>query len=367
MLNESLNGSFDFECLSAKLVDHQKDHRTDLHFHSVAPLKSSIFYQINVEKDESKVLSTLQKDTFTDGTLKSFIRKMWSLKNDRQLPDDTALCSLSMFLPDAASRWWEDTRPFVKNWNLAVALMLKVLNDKRTLLDAWRELENSYHQYDKHLTPFICEQRILLAEIRQFNIGLTEQMEIDLIFSKLNPTIKRKIDRKKITTFDDLVKLAESHGLMECDPNFEDSDERCSYCNLHGHTDSICLAKKYEEDREKQVERYRSSDIPYILIKINGIPEYVHLATDSELNIITDQLYGKLLQRGCIFESSKQVIATYRSNKKNVLQMTTVIVEANQHLIVTPVVKLQNTRGYKNCFGMNFIESCDLLSYLGCE
>lgn len=367
MLNESMNSSFDFECLSAKLIDHTKDHQTNLDFHSVASLKSSIFRQIVTETNESKVLSTLQKDSFTAETLKSFIRKMWSLKNDRKLADDTAISAMSLLLPEAASKWWEDTRKYVKNWNLAVALILKVLDDKRTLLDAWREFEESYHQYDKHLKSFLTEQRILLAEIRQFNLALTEQMEIDLIFYKLNPTIRKKIERKKVTSFDELIKLAESNRLMECDPNLEDSNDRCTHCKRLGHTDNICNDKKNEIDKEEQKKRYRSSVIPSIPIKLNGIPDYVHLATDSHLNVITDQLYSKLLQRGCLFESSKQVVSTFRSNKKNVLQMTTVVVECNNNLIITPVVKLQNTRGNKNCFGMTFIESCDLLSFVGCE
>lgn len=367
MLNESMNSSLDLECLSAKLIDHVKDHVTDLSVHSVSSLNSSIFHQINVETNESKVLSTLQRDSFTAETLKSFIRKMWSLKNDRKLADETALSALSLLLPEVASKWWEDTRPYVKNWNLAVALILKVLDDKRTLLDAWREFENSYHQFDKHLKPFLTEQRILLAEIRQFNIGLTEQMEIDLVFYKLNTTIRKKIERKKMTSFEELMKLAEAQHLTECDPNLENWNEKCSYCKRPGHTERICFDKSNETDREEQKKRYRSSLIPSIPIKLNGIPDYVHLATDSHLNVITDQLYCKLLQRGCQFESSKQVVSTVRSNKKNHLQMTTVIVECNNNLIITPVVKLQNTRGNKNCFGISFIESCDLLTYVGCE
>lgn len=367
MLNDSMNSSFDLECLSAKLVDHVKDHATNLDYHSVASLKSSLFHQIDVETNETKVLSTLQKESFTAETLKSFIRKMWSLKNDRNLADETAISALSLLLPEAASKWWEDTRPYVKNWNLAVALILKVLDDKRTLLDAWREFENSYHQFDKHLKPFLIEQRILLAEIRQLNVTLTERMEIDLIFYKLNATIRKKIERKRVTSFDELTKLAESQHLMECDPNLENWNERCTYCKRPGHTDNVCFDKKYEAEREEQKKRYRSSVIPSIPIKLNGIPDYVHLATDSHLNVITDQLYCKLIQRGCQFESSKQIVSTVRSNKKNVLQMTTVIVECNNHLIVTPIVKLQNTRGNKNCFGMSFIEACDLLTYVGCE
>lgn len=367
MRNESLNSSIDFECMSAKLLDHVKDHQTNLYCHSVASLRSSIFHQINVETNDSKVLSTLQKDLFTAETLKNFIRKMWSLKNDRKLADETAVSALSLLLPEVASKWWEDTRPYVNSWSLAVALILKVLDDKRTLLDAWREFETSYHQFDKHLKPFLTEQRILLAEIRQFNITLTEQMEIDLIFCKLNPTIRRRIERKRVSSFEDLIKLAGSLNLLECDPNIEDWDKKCSYCKRCGHLESICCDKKYAADGDEQKKRYRSSAIPSIAIKLNGIPDYVHLATDSHLNIITDQLYNKLVQRGCLFESSKQVVSTFKSNKKNILQMTTVAVECNNRLILTPVVKLQNSRGNKNCFGMSFIESCDLLTYVGCE
>lgn len=339
----------------------------NLDLHSVASLESSIFRQISVETNESKILSTLQKESFTTETLKNFIRKMWKLKNDRNLPDETAISALSMLLPEPASKWWEDTRPYVKNWNLAVALIIKVLDDKRTLLDVWKEFEDSYHQYDKHLKPYLNEQRILLAEIRQFNVGLSEQLEIDLIFYKLNPSIRKKIERKRIVTFEDLVKQAESQNLLGSDPSPIDWLIKCSFCTRFGHTDNSCIDKKYEAEKDEQQKRYRLSAIPSIPIKLNGIPDYVHLATDSHLNIITDQLYCKLLQRGCIFESSKQIVSTVRSNKKNVLQMTTVLVECNNVLCVTPVVKLQNTRGNKNCFGMGFIECCDLLAYVGCE
>lgn len=367
MLNESMNSSFDLECLSARLIDHVNDHITHLDLHSVASLKSSIFQQINVETNETKVLTSLQNHLFTSETLKGFIRKMWNLKNERKLSDETAVSALSMLLPDAASKWWEATKPFVKSWNLAVALILKVLDEKRSLQNAWRELEISNHQYDRHLKPFLNEQRILIAEIRHFHTNLTEQMEIDLIYYKLNPTIRKKIERKRISTFEELIKLAESYHLMECDPNLKDWNTKCSYCQRCGHTEDICVEKKYQGDKEEQRTRYQNSIIPSIPVKINGIPDFVHLATDSQLNIITDQLYCKLLQRGCFFESSKQVVATIQSNKKNVLQITTVTVECNGFLIFTPVVKLQNSRGNKNCFGMSFIESCDLLTYVGCE
>lgn len=344
-----------------------KDHNTRLDFHSAASLESSIFHQINVETNEDIILSSLQSESFTAASLKSFIRKMWLLKNDRKLPDETAVNALSLMLPEPASKWWEITRPHVKDWYLAVALLLKVLDHKRTLLAAWEEFQTTHHQYDKHLKPFVTEQRILLAEIGQPKIALTEQMEIDLIFYKFNPTIRRKIERKRFSSFDELIKLAESLHLDEGDPNLTNWNEKCTHCERPGHMVNNCIEKKYEEDKVEQKRRYTSSIIPSIPVTLNGIPDYVHLATDSELNIITDQLYLKLLQRGTLFETTKQIVATVRSNKKNVLQIATVLVECNNHLIITPVVKLQNTRGNKNCFGMGFIECCDLLSYVGCE
>lgn len=361
MTNGSINGGFDLECLSATIIDHQKDHTTNLDLHSAVSLSSSIFRRINVETSESKVLSHIQKDILTPETLKSFIRKMWMLKDERKLSDETACSALSMLLPDVAAEWWETARPYVKSWNLAVALILKVLDEKRTLGHAWRELEHSSHQHDKHLKPFLNEQLILLAEIGHFKVPLTEQLKIDLVFHKLSPSIRKQINRNTFTTFHELLKLAKSYGLMESDPN---STGACKCCNHRSHTDDMCVDKKYEDYIAAQKERYGSSAIPSIAIKLNGIPEYVHLATDSQLNVITDQLYYKLVQRGCVFESSQQVVATIRSNKKNVLQMTTVIVECNDRLIITPVVKLQSSRGNKNCFGINFIESCSLLPYL---
>ncbi|XP_037027134.1 uncharacterized protein LOC119067927 isoform X1 [Bradysia coprophila] len=352
----------DMECFTAIIIDHNTDHTTNLTFHAAASFTSSIYHKINVVTNESKALSSLQREPFTAESLKGFIRKIWSLKIERKLSDDTAVSALSLLLPDVASKWWEDTRPFVENWHLAVALILKVLDSKRTLRDAWREFESSNHQYDRHLISFLAEQRILLAEIRQSNVVLPEKTEIDLIFHKLNPTIRKKIERKKITSFDELIRQAKSNGLMECDPNLSDLNEKCTYCQQHGHNDTTCFNRKCEADQAKQRQRYETSSVPSIPMKVNGIPDFVHFVTDTRLNIITDCLYGKLLQRGCLFEPSKQVVASTVTTRNNILQMATVLVECNERLIVTPVIKLQNSRGNKNCFGIDFTESCDLIT-----
>lgn len=354
----------DVECLSAKIIDHCKDHMTNLSSHSAALLTSSIFHKINVETNESKVLSSLQREAFTEQSLKGFIRKIWSLKNERNLPDDTAVSALSLLLPDVASRWWEDTRPFVNSWNLGVALMLKVLNSRRTLQEVWSEFETSNHQLDRQLGSFLREQRILLAEIRQYNIILPEQLEIDLIYFKLNSKIRKKIDRKQIASFDE---LAYAQRFLESNPSQSGSNEICSHCRQPGHNDTMCFGSRYEVECAEQKPRYQNSHIPYIAMKLNGIPDFVHLASDSDLNIITDSLYWKLVQRGCLFETSKQIVKSNLSKKQNVVQMTTAIVECNERLVVAPVVKLQNVRGYKNCFGIDFILACDLLSYLAKE
>ncbi|XP_037027135.1 uncharacterized protein LOC119067927 isoform X2 [Bradysia coprophila] len=324
----------DMECFTAIIIDHNTDHTTNLTFHAAASFTSSIYHKINVVTNESKALSSLQREPFTAESLKGFIRKIWSLKIERKLSDDTAVSALSLLLPDVASKWWEDTRPFVENWHLAVALILKVLD----------------------------KQRILLAEIRQSNVVLPEKTEIDLIFHKLNPTIRKKIERKKITSFDELIRQAKSNGLMECDPNLSDLNEKCTYCQQHGHNDTTCFNRKCEADQAKQRQRYETSSVPSIPMKVNGIPDFVHFVTDTRLNIITDCLYGKLLQRGCLFEPSKQVVASTVTTRNNILQMATVLVECNERLIVTPVIKLQNSRGNKNCFGIDFTESCDLIT-----
>lgn len=354
----------DQDCLSARIIGPLNYGVMDVYFHSPALLTSSIFHKINAETNESKVLSSLQREAFTADSLKDFIRKVWSLKNDRNLPDDTAMNALSLLLPDVASRWWEDTRPFVKNWNLAVALILKVLDSRRTLQDAWREFESCNHQYDRHLSSFLMEQRVLLAEIRQSNIILSEQTQIDLIYYKLNSSLRKRIEREKITSFNELMKQAEMCGLTEFDPEREDPNEICKSCQQPGHDSKLCFGSVYESELVKQKPRYVSSDIPYIAIKLNGIPDYVHLSTDSHVNVISDSMYTKLVHRGCAFETTKQIVASSITEKLNVLKLATVIVECNHRLVSTPIVKLQSSRGNKNCFSLNFIEACDLLPYL---
>lgn len=173
--------------------------------------------------------------------------------------DDLALKGLPILLTDFAATWWQGVKATVTTWNDAVTLLKHTYTAKKSAYRIYRELFSLEHNDNTPTDIFVCQCRVLLAQLP--SDALPESTQIDMVYGLLSPRIRKEVSREKCTSFSkllDLTRVAEEN-MFEFPPSLVMSKNKnqsvknrpkCKYCKNFGHLVEDC--RRLQKNKKEQ-------------------------------------------------------------------------------------------------------------------
>lgn len=179
---------------------------------------------------------------------RAFITKIKLYKEFQNIPDDTALRSLPLFLEEQASTWWKGAKGQVTTWNEALRMMEDTYSPKKPTFRVFMNIFKDPQGTNESTRDFLCRKRILLTELpAELH---KECLQIDMVYGLLKTSIRERIPRDTIKDFIDLQKRANEveEILREFTRNKGKPEtrkrKRCGFCRAPGHIADVCRKKK---------------------------------------------------------------------------------------------------------------------------
>ena len=180
-------------------------------------------------------------------------------KDAENISDDLALTSFPLLLVGYASSWWQGVKNEATTFEMAIDILRKAFSppkpDWRIFLEINLDKQKPFEPTDS----FVCRKRRLFAQLSE---KLSETTMLDILYSQIQLTIRKKVNRESITSFQELMQKARDVEMIlnenkeiKSKPKTTDTEEadksavRCTFCRKKNHTAETCF-KKIEADRK---------------------------------------------------------------------------------------------------------------------
>jgi hypothetical protein len=162
------------------------------------------------------------------------------------IPEPDALTGLALILKDDAATWWQGIKNGVFQWTDAMERLRQAFAPRRPAHQIYEEIYSVKQKPHQSFDVFINLKRMLFAELPPPRIS--DEAQIDIIFSLINPQTRDRLSRGNIHTFDDLLQQGRPLEFNRSPqiPRHGNSTpaKRCTYCDRIGHTREECRTKK---------------------------------------------------------------------------------------------------------------------------
>jgi hypothetical protein len=162
------------------------------------------------------------------------------------IPESEALTGLALILKDDAATWWQGIKNGVFQWTDAMERLRQAFAPRRPAHQIYEEIYSVKQKPHQSFDVFINLKRMLFAELPPPRIS--DEAQIDIIFSLINPQTRNRLSRVAIHTFDDLLQQGRPLELNSS-PYFPRNGnstpaKRCTYCDKLGHMREECRTRR---------------------------------------------------------------------------------------------------------------------------
>nr|XP_049703863.1 activity-regulated cytoskeleton associated protein 1 [Helicoverpa armigera] len=172
-----------------------------------------------------------------------------SYKKIEAISNDNAIEGLTLLLIWEASIWWLGVKDTIMSWQEAVSLIRSTFAPKRRPYLVYDEIVCDKQQSPVGTELFVAKKRALMAELPK--PSLTPSQGLDLLYTSLHISIRDRIPRDSIATFEDFFskvrQLEESVAARSMSSNISASSaglrHRCTFCHAYGHNEQECPTK----------------------------------------------------------------------------------------------------------------------------
>ncbi|CAH2236855.1 jg13465 [Pararge aegeria aegeria] len=198
--------------------------------------------------------------TFYEGeresnAVEAFLAAVSVYKEVERISDEDAITGLPLVLKKDAATWWQGVKEGITQWSDFKKRLRHAFAPKKPAYIIYQELIGVKQEHNEHTEKFIAQKRMLLAQLPKPEH--TEEQQLDMIFGQLKLSIKEKVPRTSIKTFDELLDKARAVEEVSKDREFVRADrdtnlkekkgfikrERCNFCKLMGHKTEECRKK----------------------------------------------------------------------------------------------------------------------------
>lgn len=124
------------------------------------------------------------------------------------IEDANALKSLPLLLTDEARIWWQGAKSSVNTWNSAMQLLRKSFAPDKPNFRIYTQIFESHQKNNESTDLFLFGKRALFEQMKT-NKPASAAMQLDMFYGLLKLSIKQRINRNDIQSFDDLVEKAQ--------------------------------------------------------------------------------------------------------------------------------------------------------------
>lgn len=189
-------------------------------------------------------------------TVEAFLAAVRVFKKVEGISDADALDGVPLLLHDEAAIWWQGMKETVSSWEQFEEHLRANFAPKKPEYLIYHEIISERQAKPQDTATFIAKKRMLFSQLPKAE-HLKEKQQLDLIYSLLNLTIRDKVPRGSITSFEDLLRNAQGveQVLQEKgDPipiitkkKSAFNKIRCNYCKNIGHDIEQCRKRKSSE------------------------------------------------------------------------------------------------------------------------
>lgn len=188
--------------------------------------------------------------------VRTFTERATIYKDVENITDIDALRGLPLLLEGSAAVWWSGVKINCATWDDAVNLLHRAFAPQRQSYKIYQDIHNNKQGVSTPIDVFLSKKRALFAELN--GVQFTEGTQIDMIFGLLNVSIREKISREDITTFDDLIKKGREieeynreRSLIAVNHDRKTTERvKCNGCKKFGHATNECRYAKQSEDNK---------------------------------------------------------------------------------------------------------------------
>ncbi|XP_045462161.1 uncharacterized protein LOC123672192 [Harmonia axyridis] len=189
--------------------------------------------------------------------VREFLQVVDLYKSVEGISDKEALDSLPLVLTGEAITWWRGIGTLVKTWKEAKDAIETQFAPKREAYKIFRDIFATPQREGEPLDAFLNKKRSLLAEITA--VEGKEELQLDLVYSLINISIRSRVPRNQVTNFQDLLtagrRVEEDLGENRRDSKLNkenDKRKKCTFCKFPGHNEDECRKKKRQFTERKE-------------------------------------------------------------------------------------------------------------------
>lgn len=265
------------------------------------------------------------------------------------------------------------------------------------------ELFEEKQKQNESTDEFICKKRTLFSQLQD---NLSEEIMINMIYGQILLSLREKIPRSSVKTFQELLKEAREAEILvkETRPTeklAEDTKKkRCTFCRKQGHLVEQCYKKAANNQNEPKRSTFncygcgaagycRSNcptcsnrkanspatldfnliestvigrSVPTVDININGLKGEAYIDTAARTSVAGSRLYQQLIQKGCPFQKVKaEVTLTDGIVKREVVHSTIVDIIIGKRLRKILFIALPKAKGNRTLLRIDFLEQCGIV------
>ncbi|XP_041973495.1 uncharacterized protein LOC121729152 [Aricia agestis] len=212
-----------------------------------------------------------------NSNVEAFIDAVETYKECLRIDDHNALRGLSMLLTGLAATWWQGVKDTTLSWQAALEALKQTFGPRLPPHKLYRKIFEREQRVDESTDLFICHVRALFAQLPQFT--LTETVQLDMAYGLMHRRIREKVPRANFTSFAELLAQARrgediidesrprvnmdtkpapyTSATAQAEPIITTRKFRpqCKYCKQYGHLKEDCQRiAKQAKTRDGPVE-----------------------------------------------------------------------------------------------------------------
>uniref|UniRef100_A0A2A4K4E5 CCHC-type domain-containing protein n=1 Tax=Heliothis virescens TaxID=7102 RepID=A0A2A4K4E5_HELVI len=360
--------------------------------------------------------------TRNTAVVEAFLSTISTYKKIEAISNDNAIEGLTLLLTDEASIWWLGLKEAISNWQEAVSLIRTTFAPKRPAYLVYDEMVCDKQKSPVGTELFVAKKRALMAELPK--PSLTPSQGLDLLYTSLHITIRDRIPRDTVTTFEEFlakVRQIEETVAARAESNLNNISAtpsgkrvRCTFCRAFGHPEQECR-KKAGKDKTPAADvtavpivpklkpgpaitcygcgepgvvrskcpkctrnKVSAVDVgfysfncnpataarlrPTVKISIAGVNGQAHIDSGAKLSVASTTLHDVLKSKGTEFRTEKATVTLADGlRRRQSVKTATVPVTLCGRTIPTNFIVLPETHDNRTLLGVDFIQDAGIV------
>lgn len=342
--------------------------------------------------------------------VEDFIATILVYKEAQNVSDNLALTSFPLLLEGYASTWWQGVQNEAENFDMAIDLLRKAFSPPKPDWRIFAELSQDKQKPFESTDSFICRKRRLFSQLSE---KLSENIMINMVFSQLNISIREKLSRDSVRSFQELLQKARDIEMFLEEnkmpkPRQESFDKpaniKCSYCRKKNHTIDTCY-KKIESDRRGNTKvqdntincygcgaagYFRANcpncnnknpnnspekldfnslhttivgrNVPTVAVNINGMEGEAYFDTAARTSVAGYKLFQKLKEKEVEFQRvAAEIVLADGIPREEIVYSTIVNIIIGKRIRKIRFICLPKAKGNRTLIGIDFLEQANIV------